>query len=198
MAELVCPKHGYYDASYGSCPLCSGVANRPPAPMPLSEDDMPTDPGAIPGRYLSGRSLDDEAPTGMGLQKRTARLLDPGDDEKTDLGFRSRQDETELDVTDTSMMGLLWAKEGTRRGRTYKIKDGTVIGRSSGDVVLDDPKSSNPHAKFTIEDNQFTIWDFGSKNGTFVNGTRIRAATTLQENDSIRIGEMVFVLKILE
>ena len=41
MAELVCPTHGPYDASYGTCPHCSGQANRPPAPTPLmDEDDM--------------------------------------------------------------------------------------------------------------------------------------------------------------
>ena len=43
-AELLCPHHGPYDASYGTCPYCSGDANRPPAPDPL-EDELPTEIG---------------------------------------------------------------------------------------------------------------------------------------------------------
>ena len=77
------------------------------------------------------------------------------------------------------------------------VKDGTVVARNSADLPIDDPKVSNPHAKFTVEDDQFVIWDFGSKNGTFVNGERIRAATPLEENDTIKMGDMIFVLKTL-
>lgn len=167
--------------------------------MPLAEDDMPTDPGAVAGGYARPYRQDDEAATDLGIRKRGGgRFLDVDDDDPTELGVRSRQDVTELDVTDTSMMAILWVKDGARRGKIYKIKDGTTIGRSTGDVVLDDPKTSNPHAKFTLENEQFVIWDFGSKNGTFVNGTRIRSATALQENDTIRIGDVVFSLKILD
>ena len=36
-----------------------------------------------------------------------------------------------------------------------------------------------------------------SENGTFVNGEAIRGATVLQENDEIKTGDTVFVLKTL-
>jgi len=57
---------------------------------------------------------------------------------------------------------------------------------------------SNPHAKITLEDETYVLWDFGSKNGTTVNDERIRAATELKENDVIKIGDTVMVLKVLE
>ena len=43
MAELFCPQHGPYDASYGTCPDTAGGGKRPQAPRPLGDDDMPTD-----------------------------------------------------------------------------------------------------------------------------------------------------------
>lgn len=197
MAELLCPQHGPYDASYGTCPICSGGANLPPAPEPLMDDDMPTDLGAGPAASPAG-AWDDEGPTELGAARKSGRILDIDDEDPTELGVYARDDVTELDVVETGFLGLLWIQDGRRRGRTFKIKDGTVIGRSKGDVILDDPKASNPHAKFTLEDDQFVVWDFGSRNGTFVNGERIRAATTLKENDRVKIGDTVFVLKVLE
>jgi len=198
-AEKFCPTHGPYDASYGTCPYCSGAFKRPPEPTPLSEDDLPTDLGfrqPSPGVPYT----DDEAPTDLGPGRyQKGRFLDVDDEEPTELGRQSRiEDVTELDIVPTGLLGLLWVREGNRRGKIYQIKDGTTVGRREGDVILDDPKVSNPHAKFRIENDGFVIWDLASKNGTFVNGERIRAATPLNENDTIKIGDTVFVLKLLE
>lgn len=187
--ELICPTHGPYSASYGSCPFCSG--NRPQAPSPLGagfDEDMPTDIG---GGGWSG----DEAPTDFGSGAST----DFG--HKTDIGRGGRDDETELDwnvAVDEGPLALLWIKNGRRRGKTYTIKDGDKVGRTKGEIILDDPKVSNPHARFRLEDDVFTLWDFGSKNGTHVNGERIKAATELKENDEIKFGDTIYVFKILE
>ena len=189
MTELVCKIHGPYDASYKTCPHCAGTANRPPVPDPL-DDDAPTDLGGGP---YSGSTWDDEAPTELGN--------DHGfeDEDPTELGEKYRLDDvTELDFIDTSTKWILWVKEGHRRGHIYRIKDGTTIGRTDGDVILDDPKVSNPHAKFRLEDENFVIGDMLSKNGTFVNDERIREFVVLKENDVIKIGDNVFVLKVLQ
>ena len=199
-AELVCPNHGPYDASYGTCPYCQAEAGgrRPAPPAPLSEDDLPTDLGAVPARGFG--SPDDEE-TELGARRR-GRPLDEDDLEPTELGVGARgADDTVLDdlqdVT-TGPLAMLWVKDGRRRGHISKVKEGAVIGRKDGDLILDDPKVSNPHAKFTIEDKGFVVWDFGSKNGTYVNGERIRAATPLKENDLVKIGDTTFVFKVLE
>jgi len=219
MAEKFCPKHGPYDASYNTCPYCSGDYKRPPAPKPLSEDDLPTDlnqvhskaQGSVPdddlptdfgagGAVPRKGGYDDEAPTDLGPKRRgSRRFLDIDDEEETNIGrFGRGEDVTELDQVTTGLIGILWVKDGNRRGHIYKIKDNTVISRREGDLILDDPKVSNPHAKFTVEEGQFTVWDFGSSNGTFVNGERIRAATQLKENDTIKMGDSTFILKIME
>lgn len=196
-AELFCPTHGPYDAAYGSCPYCSGTNKRPPVPQPL-EDEMPTDLGDNqPNRYAPFN--EDDAPTDLGQARRPGgRFLDIDDEEATELGRRAIDDVTELDIVPTGLLGILWVRDGNRRGQIYKIKDGIVLGRNQGDLFIDDPKVSNPHAKFTVEEKQFILWDFGSRNGTFVNGERIRAATPLKENDTIKVGDTVFVIKVLE
>jgi len=194
MAEKVCPKHGPYDASYATCPYCQAEAGggRPAAPTPL-DDDMPTDLGAGP----VGGYDDDEAPTELGAGRGSHGVYDLEDEEATSLGRMQSLDHTELEFIDAGVQGLFWAKDGPRVGRILMIKDGTVIGRSEGDMILDDPKVSNPHAKITFEDEVFVIWDFGSKNGTYVNGEKIRSATEMKENDTIKIGDTTFVLKTL-
>ena len=202
-AELICPKHGPYSASLGSCPYCNGGSARPQQPTPLDADDnLPTQIGyhapVRGGAPAAGWSQDD-APTELPAARRSGRrILDDSDDEKTNLGRLGRDDETEIEFKPTGAQAILWVKEGVRRGRIYKLQNETLIGRKDGGLILDDPKVSNPHAKITCEDGQYFIWDFASKNGTFVNGERIRAATAIKENDVIKMGDYVFVLKVLE
>lgn len=104
---------------------------------------------------------------------------------------------TELETEETGALGLFWIKRGNRRGQFFKINHGTTIGRVYGNILLDDKKVSKRHAKITFEDDQFLLWDFGSTNGTFVNGHQIRETTALKEGDVIRMGQTEFVFKRL-
>lgn len=204
-AELVCPKHGPYDASLKVCPICSGGTVRPAQPRPLEEDDMPTDAGLPPQgatpHYQSGRSAnEDDMETELPNYKKKAGrgFLDSDDIDETELPHRGRDDETELDFETSTAMAILWVKEGHRRGQIFKIsKDRMEIGREA-DLVLDDEKASKHHAAVVIEDGQFVIWDLASRNGTYVNNEKIRAATPLKENDIVKIGSTIFVVKVLD
>jgi hypothetical protein len=149
------------------------------------EDDLPTDFGSA--------DISLSMPT-------ESHAVGNTDGEETEIprSLREGDDLTELEVSIPAVMGLLWVKEGPRRGKYYPIKHGTVIGRKEGSLILDDPKVSSRHAKFTIEDEDFVIWDLGTSNGTMVNGRKIREATSLVENDLIKIGESVFVIKLLD
>jgi len=204
MAELLCPQHGPYDSSNGSCPYCAGSTRRPQAPTPL-EDDLPTDLGRAPrpagayGGFAGG--LDDEGPTQIGGKRKAGgRILDMDDEEATQIGRGGSRglDETEIESPQTGAQAILWVKEGPRRGQIFKIKEEATIGRSEGTIILDDPKVSNPHAKLALVNQEYILADFLSKNGTFVNGERISSTTKLKENDTIKIGDRVFVLKVLQ
>lgn len=201
--ELTCSLHGPYPASYGTCPRCakvSGARPQDPGPIGASDDDMPTDyfSGPVMGSFQASNNMD-ESPTVLpGGAGGSRRILDM-DEQETNLGIHKHGDDvTELDIPDVGPQAILWVKEGRRRGRIYPLKDESIIGRKNADLVVDDPKVSTTHAKIVLESGAYVLIDFKSKNGTFVNGERIRAETTLKENDTIKIGDMVFVIKILD
>lgn len=209
MPEAFCPQHGPYDASLGSCPYCSSGQPRPGAPISLDDEETdlgggataPTQPPARGG--YSGEMGGGEGETELPAARRGGRgILDFDEEEATELP-RRRYDDDDVDKTElveqpAGAQGMLWVKEGPRRGKFYPIKHGTVIGRKEGSLILTDPKVSSRHAKFTVEDDDFLIWDLASANGTYVNGKKIRGATELNENDVIKIGDTVFVVKLLE
>lgn len=204
-AEGFCEKHGPYDASLGGCPYCAreigqrvappSPAGRPAAPPPL-DDELPTDPWA--GRERSAYPSADEEETDLGSWSRRRGEAE----DMTDLPERRRagwdEEETVAEQAEEGLLGFLIVKEGMRRGQVHRIRGGTTLGRGDATLVVRDPKVSRPHARFTVESNQFVIWDFGSENGTLVNGERIRQATPLKENDVIKVGDTTFVLKTIE
>lgn len=65
-----------------------------------------------------------------------------------------------------------------------------TIGRGVGnDVDIPDLKASRHHLQIIQHDNgNFTLSDFGSLNGTFVNGQKIQGEVPLNEMDIVRIG----------
>lgn len=64
-----------------------------------------------------------------------------------------------------------------------------VIGRSQGDVILDDPKCSTKHAQIQVlGEDQYFLADLASTNGTFLNEIRIQRRR-LRHMDVIRIGD---------
>jgi len=207
--ESICGIHGPYDASYGTCPYCSGEANRPAPPQSLSGDELPTQVGGggrpgydeAPTELGGGGGGFGEDPTEIGRGRRGGGAFD--DDDPTELGRRSQRDdatELDFDLVEAGMLAILWVKKGRRRGHIYKVHDGAVVGREDGDLIMDDPKVSNPHARFRLneEEDGFVLWDFGSKNGTYVNEEKITSATELKENDLVKIGDSEMVLKVLQ
>ncbi len=65
-----------------------------------------------------------------------------------------------------------------------------TIGRSEeNDVMVKDPHASRHHMQIIQhDDGHFTLSDFGSTNGTYVNGQKISGEINLNINDVVRIG----------
>lgn len=65
-----------------------------------------------------------------------------------------------------------------------------TIGRSSeNEITLNDGSVSRHHCQIVQNDNgTFSIVDFGSTNGTFVNGQRISGQQPLNPNDVVKVG----------
>ena len=62
--------------------------------------------------------------------------------------------------------------------------------RPSSDVI------SRKHCALVLEDNRVVLHDFGSKNGTYVNGERVDGTLILQAGDSLQVGPLKFEVVI--
>jgi pSer/pThr/pTyr-binding forkhead associated (FHA) protein len=72
-----------------------------------------------------------------------------------------------------------------------------ILGRSrQADVHVEDDKASRRHCRLFFVGSALHIEDLDSANGTLVNGRRIRAAVTLGDGDSIRIGKATFHVRV--
>jgi DNA-binding winged helix-turn-helix (wHTH) protein len=87
---------------------------------------------------------------------------------------------------------LLWGQ------REIALLSGeNVLGRGSDSLVWIDAQSvSRRHARLMVAPGLATLEDLGSKNGTFVNGIRLRAPVALRDGDELRIGNVPMTLKI--
>jgi pSer/pThr/pTyr-binding forkhead associated (FHA) protein len=68
------------------------------------------------------------------------------------------------------------------------------IGRSpENGLVIDNPAVSHYHARVFQEEGRLMLEDFGSLNGTFVNGQRVKMVT-LKPGDSVMVGKHTIVV----
>jgi pSer/pThr/pTyr-binding forkhead associated (FHA) protein len=83
---------------------------------------------------------------------------------------------------------------GKSAGREIKIPtDKFLIGRAE-DCHLQ-PKSdliSRHHCVLTISESEVAVRDFGSRNGTIVNGTKVRGEQLLKSGDTLQVGPLEF------
>lgn len=99
-------------------------------------------------------------------------------------------------------LGTLIIESEVMHGKLLQIKEsGMFLGREEqqADLVFDwDDFVSRKHAKISLEDGQFYVWDLGSANGTWVNeqrvprsrsgGTDIAEAVRLNDGSVLRLG----------
>jgi DNA-binding winged helix-turn-helix (wHTH) protein len=87
---------------------------------------------------------------------------------------------------------LIW---GTRE---IALHPGSNIFGRGGDAAawIDDPSVSRHHAVIAFDESEATIEDLQSKNGTFVQGVRVRTRQRLSDLDLIQFGDVRMVFRL--
>jgi pSer/pThr/pTyr-binding forkhead associated (FHA) protein/Tfp pilus assembly protein PilF len=81
--------------------------------------------------------------------------------------------------------------EGKEKGKVIQLRSGTVvIGRSKGDVLIQDPRISRSHVAlhFDPKSEKLSCTDLKSLNGTMVNGETIESSE-LRDGDKLQLGD---------
>ncbi len=92
-------------------------------------------------------------------------------------------------------MPRLVITKGPDIGQEYAVGPECVVGRGAdADFVLKDTNASRRHCRVLAEGAGYAIEDLGSRNGTFVDGTRIQRAA-LADGSIVRIGNTEFVFR---
>lgn len=111
-------------------------------------------------------------------------------DEETTTGTDLEEVREKLSSVGTKFKPCLTVLTGGASGTLFRVSKGVaVIGRAPRvDVKLEDDGISRSHARLRAETNRAWLEDMGSRNGTFVNGTKITTPTELREGDKIQVG----------
>jgi len=84
--------------------------------------------------------------------------------------------------------------QGPDKGRTFELGDREqVVGRDSESVRLSDGTVSRRHACLWRRNGRWVLEDYGSANGTYLNGVRVRRGVEIHGGDQIRCGSTLLV-----
>jgi DNA-binding winged helix-turn-helix (wHTH) protein len=83
--------------------------------------------------------------------------------------------------------------------REIALSDGeNVLGREqSAAIWIDDSSVSRRHARVLIDQSGALVEDLGSKNGTLLNGRRLKKTEALSDGDAIVVGPARLTLRVL-
>ncbi|MDF1823004.1 MAG: adenylate/guanylate cyclase domain-containing protein [Verrucomicrobiales bacterium] len=78
-------------------------------------------------------------------------------------------------------------------GELHELTNVSIVGRSDEcQIAVPDPRVSRRHAMIRKQDGGFYLFDLGSFNGSYLNGSRVTAAKQLKSGDIISLAEHEF------
>ena len=82
-------------------------------------------------------------------------------------------------------------------GREIPLAEGAhLVGRDlEASVRLDWPTVSRRHARIDVNSGEASLQDLGSKNGTYLHGTRLTGVASLTDGDQVRFGSVEVVFR---
>ena len=217
-AARVCPIHGPLDPSWTRCPYClkEGLEGRlpsgpvglrpggegpPPLPPPVA---VAAPPAPAPHRMEPGEAIIPPAPAGGSPPAIAAQAVPAAGPPPAPPGSgelpQSSVGGTVAIRRRSRVLAYLIEREGEAVGRVHQLDDDfTDMGRDPRNhIVLTDVKISGFHARVERgPDGGFVLQDRNSTNGTWHNGEPVSEPRRLEENDELRMGSTVLVLKVV-
>lgn len=93
---------------------------------------------------------------------------------------------------------VLLCTAGALAGQRFRVAEDRALrmGRADdNDVVVTDDGVSRFHAELTLQNGSLWLQDAGSRNGVFVNGTRVTAHQQVKVGDEISVANHKFKVK---
>ena len=110
---------------------------------------------------------------------------------------RFESDDVNANDVPTASLKTLPGQTATDLKRRYTIYENAVIGRNKNcDIVLKESYISAQHVRIWYEKKEWYLEDLGSRNGTSVNGQRIKRRVILDPQDEISVGKLRFKFEL--
>lgn len=94
---------------------------------------------------------------------------------------------------------LLRIIDGPNEGKEYFFETQATMGRvEENDILVVEPGVSRRHAQVRDEHGIYLLEDFGSANGTRLNGEKIEAPEVLRDGDYITLSQTTFQFSVLQ
>lgn len=166
--------------------------------------DKPLDKakGAAKGAVKSTKKDDAKKEKGMGFfsRKKSAPPLEPqGGGYDSDEPMKTVALSLDsINQQSREVVGWVVIMSGEQKGKDFRLFPGrNVVGTSADcDIVLTDAYLSSKHCAVRYEDEQYSMVDLDSTNGTYVNGKKT-SKIELIDNDIIRLGKTELKFKAL-
>ena len=102
-----------------------------------------------------------------------------------------------------TQLAYLVIREGSKWSDVFRLVPGqsVTVGRApTNQVILKDERCSRNHLELFVSNDQWTLRDLESRNGTMVGNESVRGDRPLTPGDVIRIGhtQLVFVHKLTD
>lgn len=185
------------DGARWRCPSCGGEAKLAstevpsPAPQPaqetLSTENESADTVFQPGLMME--SIMDEL-AAEPSESKTSVANEPGTETLETNPSTLPAPFLQLDVE--AYLLILGASPGQERRPLVRAK--TSFGRQGTDIVLEDPAISSAHFQIEAFGKEFFLRDLESRNGTYLNGTRVRYSQLLP-GDQVTAGKTSLIFR---
>ena len=86
---------------------------------------------------------------------------------------------------------VLRVTSGPLEGKIFQVEENIILGRSKGNILLEDPKVSNPHAQIHKSNNQYVLKNLSSKRGIHYQDKTV-PLVVLQPGVVFQLGSTVF------